>query len=39
MLLKKEQDQRKLYEKEIEEYKVIEEERNSLRKKNNELNT
>lgn len=35
MLLKKELDQRKLHEKEIEDYKIIEEERNTLRKKNN----
>lgn len=37
ILLKKEQDQRKTHEREIEEYKLIEEERNNLRKKNNEL--
>lgn len=37
ILLKKEQDQRKTHEREIEEYKLIEEERNTLRKKNNEL--
>ena len=35
MQLKKELDQRKNYEKEITDYKVIEEERNLLRKKNN----
>ncbi len=32
-------DQRKLHEREIEQYKLIEEERNTLRKKNNELNS
>lgn len=37
ILLKKEQDQRKTYEREIDDYKVTEEERNNLRKKNNEL--
>jgi len=35
MQLKKELDQRKIYEKEIADYKLIEEERNLLRKKNN----
>ena len=35
MQLKKELDQRKLYEQEIAGYKVIEEERNGLRKKCN----
>jgi chromosome segregation ATPase len=37
MLLKKELDQRKLHEKEIEGYKIVEEERNALRKKHNDL--
>jgi chromosome segregation ATPase len=37
MQLKKELDQRKLYEQEITAYKLVEEERNQLRKKNNEL--
>lgn len=37
MLLKKELDQRKLYEKEIEDYKLVEEDRNVLRKKHNDL--
>lgn len=37
MLLKKELDQRKLHEKEIEEYKLVEEDRNALRKKHNDL--
>lgn len=39
MQLKKELDQRKLYEQEIAAYKLVEEERNQLRKKNNELAT
>jgi len=33
--LKKELDQRKIYEQEITAYKIVEEERNSLRKKSN----
>ena len=39
MQLRKELDQRKLYEQDIVTFKVIEEERNSLRKKGNELAT